>query len=103
MSTGKLEVDFPGDEAPAGLEITEIWEGDGKVARPATRSRLSATPTSCATPRSSGSRSACASLVSGAGTMPPRLQMRTITSRRSFRLAGPAAYASAFLLAGDPS
>src|SRR5580692_2485821 len=32
MSTGKPEVDFPGGEPPADLEITDIWEGDGKVA-----------------------------------------------------------------------
>ena len=32
MSISKPEVDFPGGEPPVDLEITEIWEGDGKVA-----------------------------------------------------------------------
>jgi peptidylprolyl isomerase len=34
MSISKPEVDFPGGEPPAQLEITDIWEGDGKVAGP---------------------------------------------------------------------
>ena len=34
MSISKPEVDFPGSEPPADLEITDIWEGDGKVAGP---------------------------------------------------------------------
>ena len=34
MSTGKPEIDFPGGEPPAELQITEIWEGDGSVAKP---------------------------------------------------------------------
>ena len=34
MSTGKPEVDFPGGEPPSELQITEIWEGDGTVAKP---------------------------------------------------------------------
>ncbi len=34
MSISKPEVDFPGGEPPAQLEITDIWEGDGKVASP---------------------------------------------------------------------
>jgi len=34
MSISKPEVDFPGGEPPADLEITDIWEGDGKVAGP---------------------------------------------------------------------
>jgi peptidylprolyl isomerase len=32
MSTEKPEVDFPGGEPPAELEITDLWEGDGAVA-----------------------------------------------------------------------
>ena len=32
MSISKPEVDFPGGEPPADLEITDIWEGEGKVA-----------------------------------------------------------------------
>lgn len=32
MSISKPEVDFPGGEPPKDLEITDIWEGDGKVA-----------------------------------------------------------------------
>ena len=32
MSVSKPEVDFPEGEPPAELEITDIWEGDGKVA-----------------------------------------------------------------------
>ena len=34
MNAGKPEVDFPEGEAPNELEITDIWEGDGKVASP---------------------------------------------------------------------
>jgi len=34
MSVSKPEVDYPGGEPPAELEITDIWEGDGKVAGP---------------------------------------------------------------------
>ena len=34
MSVGKPEVDFPGGEPPADLEITDIWEGEGPVAKP---------------------------------------------------------------------
>ena len=34
MSISKPEVDFPGGEPPADLEITDNWEGDGKVAGP---------------------------------------------------------------------
>ena len=34
MSNSKPEVDCPGGEPPADLEITDIWEGDGKVAGP---------------------------------------------------------------------
>lgn len=32
MHEDKPEVDFPGGEPPADLEITDIWEGDGKEA-----------------------------------------------------------------------
>ncbi|MGO9081675.1 MAG: FKBP-type peptidyl-prolyl cis-trans isomerase [Streptosporangiaceae bacterium] len=34
MSTGKPEVDFPGGEPPATLQITDIWEGQGAAAKP---------------------------------------------------------------------
>jgi peptidylprolyl isomerase len=34
MSTGKPEVDFPGGEPPAELQVTDIREGDGAVAKP---------------------------------------------------------------------
>jgi peptidylprolyl isomerase len=34
MSTGKPEVDFPDGDPPSDLRITEIWEGNGKVANP---------------------------------------------------------------------
>ena len=34
MDAGKPEVDFPGGEPPTKLEITDIWEGEGKVASP---------------------------------------------------------------------
>ncbi len=34
MSDGKPEIDFPGGEPPAELEITDIWEGDGPAASP---------------------------------------------------------------------
>jgi peptidylprolyl isomerase len=33
MSTAKPEVDFPGGEPPADLQITDIQEGDGDVAK----------------------------------------------------------------------
>ncbi len=33
MSTGKPEVDFPGGEPPADLEVTDIWEGSGAEAK----------------------------------------------------------------------
>ena len=33
MSISKPEVDFPGGEPPAGLEVTDIWAGDGAVAK----------------------------------------------------------------------
>jgi peptidylprolyl isomerase len=32
MSVSKPEIDFPGGEPPADLEITDVWEGDGPVA-----------------------------------------------------------------------
>ena len=32
MSAEKPEIDFPGGEPPADLEITDIWEGDGPAA-----------------------------------------------------------------------
>jgi peptidylprolyl isomerase len=34
MSIGRPEIDFPGGEAPAELQVTDIWEGDGGVANP---------------------------------------------------------------------
>lgn len=33
MSIEKPEVDFPGGEPPAQLEISDVWEGDGAVAK----------------------------------------------------------------------
>lgn len=33
MSIDKPEVDFPGGEPPADLEIKDIWEGDGPAAQ----------------------------------------------------------------------
>ena len=33
MSIDKPEVDFPGGEPPQDLEITDIWEGNGPVAK----------------------------------------------------------------------
>ncbi|MBT2505990.1 FKBP-type peptidyl-prolyl cis-trans isomerase [Streptomyces sp. ISL-98] len=33
MSIEKPEVDFPGGEPPKDLEIEDIWEGDGAVAK----------------------------------------------------------------------
>ena len=33
MGIEKPEVDFPGGEPPAELEISDIWEGDGAVAK----------------------------------------------------------------------
>ena len=32
MSIARPEIDFPGGEPPADLQITDIWEGDGGVA-----------------------------------------------------------------------
>ncbi|WP_405935983.1 FKBP-type peptidyl-prolyl cis-trans isomerase [Streptomyces sp. NBC_00726] len=34
MSIDKPEVDFPGGEPPADLEIKDIWEGEGAEAKP---------------------------------------------------------------------
>jgi peptidylprolyl isomerase len=34
MSIGRPEIDFPGGEPPAELEITDIWEGNGAEATP---------------------------------------------------------------------
>ncbi|WKK22785.1 FKBP-type peptidyl-prolyl cis-trans isomerase [Streptomyces olivoreticuli] len=33
MSIDKPEIDFPDGPVPTDLEITEVWEGDGKVAK----------------------------------------------------------------------
>ena len=33
MSIERPEIDFPSGEPPASLEITDIWEGDGAVAK----------------------------------------------------------------------
>ena len=33
MSIEKPEVDFPGGEPPADLQVTDVWEGDGAVAK----------------------------------------------------------------------
>jgi len=33
MSISKPEVDFPGGEPPADLQITDIWEGEGAEAK----------------------------------------------------------------------
>ncbi len=33
MSIDKPEVDFPGGEPPADLQITDVWKGDGAVAK----------------------------------------------------------------------
>jgi peptidylprolyl isomerase len=33
MSLDKPEIDFPGGEPPADLEITDVWEGDGPAAK----------------------------------------------------------------------
>jgi peptidylprolyl isomerase len=33
MSTEKPEIDFPGGEPPADLQITEVWEGTGAEAK----------------------------------------------------------------------
>ena len=33
MNIDKPEIDFPGGEPPVTLEITDIWEGDGDVAK----------------------------------------------------------------------
>jgi len=33
MSIDKPEIDFPGGDPPDELEVTDIWEGDGAVAK----------------------------------------------------------------------
>ncbi len=40
MSIEKPEIDFPDGPAPADLEITEIWEGDGPEAKAGDRVRV---------------------------------------------------------------
>jgi peptidylprolyl isomerase len=34
MDISRPEIDFPGGEPPAELQITDIWEGDGGEAKP---------------------------------------------------------------------
>jgi peptidylprolyl isomerase len=34
MSISRPEIDFPGGEPPTGLQVTDIWEGDGSAAGP---------------------------------------------------------------------
>ena len=34
MNITRPEIDFPGGEPPTELQITDIWEGDGRVASP---------------------------------------------------------------------
>ena len=34
MSIGRPEIDFPGGEPPAELQITDVWEGNGAAANP---------------------------------------------------------------------
>jgi peptidylprolyl isomerase len=33
MSIDKPEIDFPGGEPPKTLEVTDVWEGDGAIAK----------------------------------------------------------------------
>ena len=33
MSITRPEIDFPGGEPPKNLEITDVWEGEGPVAK----------------------------------------------------------------------
>jgi peptidylprolyl isomerase len=40
MSIEKPEVDFPDGEPPVTLEVTDIWEGEGKEASPGDRVRV---------------------------------------------------------------
>jgi peptidylprolyl isomerase len=40
MSIGRPEVDFPGGEPPAELQITDIWEGNGAAANPGDQVRV---------------------------------------------------------------
>ena len=40
MSIDKPEIDFPDGPAPADLEITEIWEGDGPEAKAGDRVKV---------------------------------------------------------------
>ncbi|MFF9865680.1 FKBP-type peptidyl-prolyl cis-trans isomerase [Streptomyces sp. NPDC013953] len=40
MSIDKPEVDFPGGEPPADLEIKDIWEGDGAEAKAGDRVKV---------------------------------------------------------------
>ena len=40
MDASKPEVDFPGGDPPANLEITDIWEGTGPVASPGDRVKV---------------------------------------------------------------
>ena len=37
MGIQRPEIDFPGGEPPAELQITDIWEGDGGEAQPGER------------------------------------------------------------------
>ena len=40
MSNEKPEIDFPDGPAPADLEVTDIWEGDGSVAKAGDRVKV---------------------------------------------------------------
>jgi peptidylprolyl isomerase len=40
MSISKPEVDFPDGDPPATLEVTDIWQGDGKEAAPGDEVRV---------------------------------------------------------------
>ena len=40
MSIARPEIDFPGGEPPAELQITDIWEGDGAAASPGARVKV---------------------------------------------------------------
>jgi peptidylprolyl isomerase len=40
MSISKPEVDFPDGDPPATLEVTDIWQGDGKEATPGDEVRV---------------------------------------------------------------
>ena len=70
MSIDKPEIDFPGGEPPADLEIKDIWEGDGAGGQgratpsPSTTSAWPSAPARSSTPAGTAARRSSSSWAS---------------------------------------